>query len=81
MTDSGSTTGNTAPPSWGPENERNFSFRNYVKQLRQWLLATQLKPEVIVPTIITKLTGTAKLIGMNMTPAEQQTGGNYLDER
>ena len=57
--------------------EKTLSFKQWMIQPKQWILSTQVKPENIVPTIVMRLKGHARQIGMNMTANEQTVGFTF----
>ena len=63
------------PPSWGPEREREYSFRTWLTDLTFWVTLTDLAPHQQVSAIVLRLTGVARDVGRNLTSQEVLTGG------
>ena len=65
------------PPSWSPELESRYPFRDWVRDVYLWTQATTLGSEQqMVAAIILRLGGAARQMANQMTPDELQNGGN-----
>ena len=65
------------PPSWSPELEARYPFRDWVRDVYLWTQATTLTSEQqMVAAIILRLGGAARQMANQMTPDELQNGGN-----
>ena len=69
----GSSREHKLPPAWGPDS-RDRTFKQWVGDIRMWMRATEMKPELIVPNIIMQLKGLAKDVGNQMTDDELRHG-------
>ena len=58
------------PPAWGPEMEREYSFRAYITDLMHWVLLTDLQPHQQAAAILMRLTGAARELTRTMTGDE-----------
>ena len=56
------------PPSWGPEVERSYSFRNYENDVMLWTLASDMEEARKGPALALRLTGAAKMIVRELDP-------------
>ena len=63
------------PPRWGPEMESTYSFRNYAQDTLLWCITSSLQPEQQCSAIIQRLSGAARELARQMTPAEMMYGG------
>ena len=62
------------PPAWGPEMERNYSFRAYITDLMHWVMLTYLLPHQQAAAILMRLTGSARELTRSMTGDEIMNG-------
>lgn len=56
------------PPSWGPESERSYSFRNYETDAMLWTYASDMDDGRKGPALALRLTGAAKMIVRELDP-------------
>ena len=63
------------PPSWSPENDRNYSFRAYMTDISLWVMLTDLAPHQQCAAIIMRLGGQARELARMISPQEIVTGG------
>ena len=54
------------PPSWSPERDRQYSFRQYTQDLGLWVASTDVDPARIGPMVALRLGGSAKIIAREM---------------
>ena len=69
---------NRIPPSWSPEKDRHYSFRQYQQYLLLWSASTDLAEERLGPTIAMRLSGSAKVIAREMDINTLQNGIDVL---
>ena len=63
------------PPTWSPEMESRYPFRDWVRDVFLWTQATTLTSEQqMVAAIILRLGGAARQMANQMTPDELQNG-------
>ena len=62
------------PPSWGPEDERKYSFRNWQRDTLLWEASTDLQDTQKAPAIALRLRGMAKEVGRNIDTVTLQNG-------
>ena len=63
------------PPSWSPENDRQYSFRAYMTDISLWIMLTDLQPHQQCAAIIMRLGGSAREMAIMITPQEMMQGG------
>ena len=63
------------PPSWGPENDKRYPLRTYVRDVRLWMLATDIEAARIGPAVAMRLTGGAKELVRELNPLNLSQGG------
>ena len=64
------------PPSWSPEREANYSFRNWTQDLMAWsILATDMDGAQQTAALILQLVGAARDLARNLNYQERTTGG------
>ena len=54
------------PPSWSPERDRNYSFRQFTQDLVLWSTATDVPVERQGPCVALRLAGSAKILAREM---------------
>jgi len=62
------------PPLYNPE-DRSQTFRAWVTDLMHWVMLTDLAPHQQATSIVSRLDGTARDMGMTLTPEELFNGG------
>ena len=48
------------PPGWDPKHAKQYTLREYKRDLEGWITLTDLKVQHIVPAIISQLSGAAR---------------------
>ena len=64
-----------AAPAWGPEGERQYSFRAYIVDLMHWVMVSDYQPHQQAASILRSLTGAAREITRTVTGPEIMNGG------
>lgn len=68
------------PPAWTPSNQRNYSFRHWLVDVRLWLAATDADPNRHAPMIAMRLSGAARDIVREVDPQLLVDGRVVLDQ-
>jgi hypothetical protein len=69
------------PPSWGPEKEREYSFRFYEADVQLWQLATEVPAAQHGPAIALRLTGSARDVIRELDPQVLVNGQQIIDDQ
>ena len=65
------------PPGWGPDQERNYTFRAWSTDVRLWSMVTDLNPRQQTASIVMRLTGGARESARALTQQELDFGGVF----
>ena len=68
------------PPSWNPENERQYSMRAWLYDLRIWTMLTDLTEQQQAAAIVMRLEGSAREAARSIPIEELQLGGDVAGE-
>ena len=71
---------NRDPPSWGPEQESTYPFREYSHDILLWIFQTNLQPHQQCAAIMGRLRGEARDLARQMS-AEEIARGAVVDGR
>ena len=63
------------PPTWGPEMEASYSFRDYSHDILLWVMQTTLQPHQQCAAIMQRLRGQARSLARMMSADEIARGG------
>ena len=75
------------PPSWSPERDRSYSFRQFQQDILLWAAATDVQADRQGPAVALRLAGSAKVLAREMDPnmlingvmIDDPAGGYMLD--
>ena len=59
------------PPGWGPERQAIYPFKQWVREIKLWEIATPVEVERRGPLLIQQMTGVAKAFLMDQVETEQ----------
>ena len=67
------------PPAWSPDQERNYSFRQYREDVELWAAATDVDPARHGPVVAMRLGGDAKRLAFALGTPELANGRPFID--
>jgi hypothetical protein len=75
------------PPSWSPERDRSYSYRQFQQDILLWAAATDVQADRQGPAVALRLAGSAKVLAREMDPQmlingvmiDDPAGGYMLD--
>eukprot|EP00438_Fugacium_kawagutii_P025194 Skav218080 [mRNA] locus=scaffold3382:13254:23272:- [translate_table: standard] len=71
----GQTNALRTPPAWGPEQEMQYPFRQWSRDIMLWSIATELEPARKAASVLLVLKGAAKELGRQIPPQAVVEGG------
>eukprot|EP00435_Cladocopium_sp_Y103_P018732 s696_g4.t1 len=71
----GTTNALRVPPAWGPEQEQNYPFRQWTRDVMLWSIASEMDPARKAASVMLVLKGAAKELSRQIPPQAIVDGG------